>query len=76
MKAFRVSGQFVMDRGWQRFSKEVAAEDEARAKEIILSDLGSRHRVKRTEVKIVKVKELTPEEIGDSAVEYKVKGVP
>ena len=41
MKAFRISGRFRMGRDWQPFSKELAAADEAAAREKLLSILGS-----------------------------------
>ena len=44
MKVFRITGTFQMGRvRRQKFVKEVAAEDEARAREVLLSDLGSKH---------------------------------
>src|SRR5439155_131357 len=39
MKAFRISGRFRMGRDWQPFSKELAAADEAAAREKLLSFL-------------------------------------
>ncbi len=74
MKAFRVSGQFLMGHDWQRFVKDVAAEDDARARETLLSDLGSRHGVRRTLIQIQRVREVSQEEIRDPAVEFRVKG--
>lgn len=75
MKAYRVTGQFFMGhRGWQTFSKEVAAQDDVGARERVLSDLGSRHRMKRTEIKILGVAEVPVEEVDDSAVQYRVRG--
>jgi large subunit ribosomal protein LX len=72
MKAYSVVGEFLMGRGRQRFAKEVAAADEAGAREVVLSDLGSRHRVPRSHIKIIKVREVSHEEIDSSAVEFKV----
>src|SRR6267378_2137780 len=43
MKVFRITGTFQMGRiRKQRFVKEVAAEDEARAREVLLSEIGSK----------------------------------
>lgn len=68
MKAFRVSGTFLMKPEWQHFSKEIAANDKDHAVEIALSDLGSRHRVKRTNIRIEGVEELDPKDIEDPVV--------
>jgi len=70
MKAYRIEGRFRMGRGWQRFSKEVAAPDEAAAKEYLLSVLGSQHRVGRRYVEIHKVAEVPPAELRSHAVKY------
>ena len=74
MKAFRVTGTFRMGRMVQNFTKEIACERKDEATELILSDLGSRHKVKRYDITIEEIKEIKSEEITDSVVEYKVKG--
>jgi large subunit ribosomal protein LX len=48
----------------------VAAIDEAGAAEKVLSDLGSRHKLKRTEIKIDELKALQADEIQNPAVGY------
>ena len=73
MKAFRLSGRFLMGRDWQAFSKEVAAEDEAGAREKLLSLFGSQHGVARKYIKIAAVSEATPSELRDSAVRHAVE---
>ena len=70
MKAFRISGRFRMGRAWQRFSKEVAANDEAAAREKVLSLLGSQHGVPRKYVALDTVAEVPPEQVEDHAVKY------
>ena len=45
------------------FRKEVRALKPEDAVEKIYMELGSKHRVKRFQIKIVKVEEITPEEI-------------
>ncbi|MEW5936359.1 MAG: 50S ribosomal protein L18Ae [Candidatus Thermoplasmatota archaeon] len=71
MKAFRVCGTFLMKPEWQRFAKEVAADDKEDAMEIALSDIGSRHRVKRRDIKIEEVVEIPFEEIESPTVRIK-----
>jgi|YelNatPaOPRAMG01_1025707.scaffolds.fasta_scaffold02451_5 ribosomal protein L20A (L18A) len=73
MKAFRVDGELeVSRRNWQKFSKEIAAEDEEKAKEKIFCDLGSRHGLARRAIKIRKVKELKSDEIIDATVRHQI----
>ncbi|MBM4237595.1 MAG: 50S ribosomal protein LX [Euryarchaeota archaeon] len=63
MRAFRAVGAFrAGDRRWQKFSIEIAAEDEEDATQRVLSNLGSRHRVNRRNIEF---KEIVPIEIGD-----------
>lgn len=71
MKAFEVSGQFMMSyRKWQPFAIEVAAADENGAREKTMALMGSRHGVKRKSVKIGNVKALKAEEVTDHAVRH------
>lgn len=74
MKAFRIRGRFRMGRDWQAFSKELAADDESRARERLLSDLGSRHGVARKYIEISAVEEVPASELRDAAVRYTVEG--
>jgi len=47
VKAFRVAGVMYFEDGrWQKFTKDVVAEDEDQAREKVLSILGSKHRLK------------------------------
>src|SRR5438552_2923009 len=68
MKAFRISGRFRMGRDWQPFSKELAAADEAAAREKLLSILGSQHGVPRKYVSIAGVEEVAKDQVKDDAV--------
>lgn len=73
MKGFRVTGSFADVRaGQQPFSVEVAAENEEAAKEQIISTLGSKHKVKRWQIKITEVKEIPADQIENHVVKYKV----
>lgn len=72
MKAFKVTGSFKMGRTFQNFSKEVVSKDRAEAEEAILSDLGSKHKVKRYLIKINEVTEVKPEDVSDAIVRHKL----
>lgn len=73
MKAIRISGRFRMGRTWQPFSKEIAARDDAGAREKLLSVLGSQHGVPRKYITIAKVEEIPVNQIEDHAVKYAVE---
>ena len=73
MKGFRITGSFADARqGQQPFCVEVAAEDEAAAKEQIVSTFGSRHKLKRWQINITEIKELEADEVTDHVVKYKI----
>lgn len=73
MKAFRIDGEFeISRRNWQRFSKEIAADDAEKAKEKILCDLGGRHGLARRSIKIRKVKELKSDDIVNASIRYQI----
>jgi len=76
MKAFRISGRFRMGRAWQAYAKEIAAADEAAAREKLLSVLGSQHGVPRKYIAIQTVEEVPAEGLTDPAVRYAVEGGP
>ncbi|MGY5865069.1 MAG: 50S ribosomal protein L18Ae [Candidatus Thorarchaeota archaeon] len=62
-KIWRASGAYKKNKRNFTFSRELLAEKESHVREKILSELGSRHRVKRREIEIREVKELKPEEV-------------
>ncbi len=74
MKAYRISGRFRMGHAWQAYSKEIAAADEAAAREHLLSILGSQHGVARKYIEISGVTEVPAAEVRDHAVRYAVEG--
>ncbi len=74
MKAYRISGRFRMGHAWQAYSKEVAAADEAAARERLLSILGSQHKVARKYIEIETVAEVPSGDVQDHAVRYAVEG--
>jgi large subunit ribosomal protein LX len=63
VKVFRVSGEIRKPNFQTDFRKEVRALRPEDAVEKIYMELGSKHRVKRFQIKIVKVEEISPEEI-------------
>jgi len=64
MKVYRVSGTFEMGRERdQPFTKEVAADSEERAREILLSELGSKHGTPRRRIAIKAVVEVPQDQV-------------
>jgi len=63
VKVFRVIGEIRKPNFQTDFRKEVRALKPEEAVEKIYMELGSKHRVKRFQIKIVKVEEISPEEI-------------
>ena len=64
-KIWRASGVYKKKKRACRFNRELLGEKESHVRERILSELGSRHRVKRREITINEIKEIKPEEITD-----------
>ena len=62
-KIWRASGAYRKKKRIFTFSRELLADKESHVKEKILSELGSRHRVKRNDIDITEVKEIKPEEV-------------
>lgn len=69
MKVFRVSGKFRMGHITTPFTMEVIGADEKAAQDRILATLGSRHRVNRHQVQLLKTTEIRPDEVSDPVVE-------
>lgn len=69
-KVFRVTGTFRTGHHDQNFSKEIVAESDARAKELMLSLIGSKHGSPRRLIKIESIKEVAPNEIQDAVVRH------
>lgn len=72
IKIFRITGFMLISQDklpqWVKFVKEVRALKIEHALEKIYSELGSRHKVKRANIKIVDVIEISPEEASDKYV--------
>jgi len=68
IKVFRITGK-IDKPNWQTdFKKEVRALKPEEAVERIYKEMGSRHRAKRFQIKILKVEEIRLEEITDPVV--------
>lgn len=65
-KIYRVTGSMRKVLEWERFTKYVYAVDESVAKQHTFSLLGSKHRLRRFEIRIEEVRPVTdPKEVDD-----------
>ena len=63
VKVFRVTGEIKKPNFQTNFRKEIRALKPEDAVETIYKEIGSKHRAKRFQIKIVKVEEIGTEEI-------------
>jgi large subunit ribosomal protein LX len=63
VKVFRIIGKIVKPNLKTGFRKEIRASSPENAKEKIYTDMGSKHRAKRFQIRILEVEEIPPEEI-------------
>ena len=74
IKIFRVTGKIVKPNLQTDFKKELRAMKQEDALERVYKEIGSKHRAKRFQIKIVKIEEIKPEEVKDVAVRKLVMG--
>jgi len=74
VKVFRVIGEIRKPNLETSFKKEVVAIKREHAAEKVYAELGSRHRVKRFQIKILKVEEVPPEDIENPLLKKLVIG--
>jgi large subunit ribosomal protein LX len=74
VKVFRVIGEIRKPNLETSFKKEVVAIKREHAVEKVYAELGSRHRVKRFQIKITKVEEVPPEDIENPLLKKLVTG--
>ncbi|MCD6299087.1 MAG: 50S ribosomal protein L18a [Thermoplasmata archaeon] len=72
-KAYKVEGKFYMKNIWHPFSKEVVSSSKVKAKEKVLSIIGSNHRVKRNKIIIDNLKDVSPDKLENLVVKYLVE---
>ncbi len=63
IRIYKVEGEFYDGWEWRKFGIEVLATKVRDAVEKVLSEIGSRHKVKRALIRIHNVREITPEEV-------------
>ena len=74
VKVFRVSGQIAKPNWKTNFEKEIRALKPEDAVEIVYTEIGSKHRAKRFQIRIRTVEEIKPEDIKDPILKKFVLG--
>ncbi|MFA5364787.1 MAG: 50S ribosomal protein L18Ae [Candidatus Bathyarchaeia archaeon] len=74
VKVFRISGKISKPNFQTEFKKEVRALKPEDAVEKVYMMLGSKHRVKRFQMRIFKVEEISPQEITNLLVKKMTPG--
>jgi large subunit ribosomal protein LX len=74
VKVFRITGKIDKPNWKTNFRKEVRALKPEDAVEKIYKELGSKHRARRFQIKILEVKEISPEEITNPIIKKLVTG--
>ncbi|MHA1993767.1 MAG: 50S ribosomal protein L18Ae [Candidatus Hodarchaeales archaeon] len=73
VKIYRISGYFKQRRETTPFSKEYLALTQRNAKDKLFSQFGSKNRLKRSQIKIQSIMEITKDEITDPLIEKIIK---
>ncbi len=68
VKVFRVEGRITKPNYNTGFRKEIRALKPEDAVERVYKEIGSKHRAKRVQIKVLKVEEISVDEITDPAV--------
>jgi large subunit ribosomal protein LX len=74
MKVFRVTGEITKPNLATPFRKEVLADKPEHAVEKVYAEIGSKHRVKRFHLQILKVEEVSAEQIENPILKKIVAG--
>jgi len=68
VKVFRVTGEIIKHNLKTSFRKEMRALKAEEAVDSIYKEMGSKHRAKRFQIKILEVREISPEEITNPSI--------
>ena len=71
---FRVVGKITKPNYMTDFRKEIRALKPEEAVERVYNEIGSKHRAKRSQIKVLKVEEISLEEVTDPAVKKLMSG--
>jgi large subunit ribosomal protein LX len=74
MKAYKVTGQIKKPRLSTPFVRELVADKSEHAVEKVYAEIGSRHRVKRFQIKIISSEEISVDQIENPILKKIVSG--
>jgi len=74
IKIFRVTGRITKPNWQTNFQKEIRALKQEEALDRVYKEIGSKHKAKRFQIKILKVEEIKPEEVTDLTVKKLMLG--
>jgi ribosomal protein L20A (L18A) len=57
MKTFNLSGKLRLGSKWNKFSKDITANDENHAKDLLFAKFGSKHKLPRRFINLLEVSE-------------------
>lgn len=67
-KIFKIQGKFMMGNSLKPFTRELKAINEEEIAERIYSEFGSKHHIKRNQIKIEKINEISKKDVLDPVV--------
>ena len=65
---FKVIGSYKKGRRIQKFTKEILTQNRQKAEEYVYSIMGSKHHVKRKEIKIESIEQIQPDQVTDTII--------
>ncbi len=68
VKIFRVSGEINKPNYKTTFKKEIRALKDEDALDRVYKEIGSKHKVKRFQIRILKIEQITLEEVSDPVI--------
>ncbi|MFW9780321.1 MAG: 50S ribosomal protein L18Ae [Candidatus Heimdallarchaeota archaeon] len=68
VKIFRIKGEFKQRNKVTAFSKELCEIKEENAIEKLMQDLGSRNRLKRNQIRVSSIQEISPDDVQDPMI--------
>ena len=69
-KVYKITGKFLMGENWRPFTKEIIGTTKQNAEGILLSEIGSKHRVKRRNITIKTIEEISVDQVENPVVKY------
>ena len=72
---YKVTGSFKKGNKIQPFTKEILMDNKKNVEEYVYSILGSKHRVKRKEITITKIEEISSDKVTNPIIKQQIGGM-